>query len=271
MPGLTRFRQRSATPFTPAHRGWPGRAAGAGGRIDCSSAVELGCSTAPVSGGGRRRLPCLRHAGRARRRGRLPPACASVDRAALGPARRRGLHRGAAGGARLLAGGADPARLAHHAEGAGDAAACSARARGGTWPPSRRRRTAAQYAGALRFARARPPGARQTAGTAGGCGGTDDQVDSIASWNRAIDCYREAGAWRRGGVRCRLVTNCGCRGDGRCARGRRSAVGWLSRWARPGCRRRLRVDGAEALRWRVRRLHRLGTAQHRDRRRCRRR
>jgi hypothetical protein len=40
---------------------------------------------------------------------------------------------------------------------------------------------------------------------------TDDQAHLIASWNRAIDCYREAGdAGRRGESQCRLVTNYGC-------------------------------------------------------------
>jgi DNA-binding CsgD family transcriptional regulator/tetratricopeptide (TPR) repeat protein len=118
----------------------------------------------------------------------------------LGPRRRIELHR------RLLdalaeppTGVADAARLAHHAEAAGDgpavlryapAAAEQAFARGSY------REAAAQFARALRFAEDRPPGERAALfeGRSRSCYLADDQLEAIEAIQHAIVCREEEGA-----------------------------------------------------------------------------
>jgi len=144
-------------------------------------------------------------------------ARASIE-SALGPARRRELHRALLAALASSPEGADPARLAHHAEGAGEAAAVLELAPAAAHRAAQlgaHREAAAQYARALRFAGPRPPEerARLLSRLADAQYATDDQVDSIASWNRAIDCYREAGdVAGEAESQCRLVTNYACRG-----------------------------------------------------------
>jgi DNA-binding CsgD family transcriptional regulator len=137
---------------------------------------------------------------------------------ALGPTRRRDLHRALLAAIASSPEGADPARLAHHAEGAGDTAAVLELAPAAARRAAQlgaHREAAAQYGRALRFAGARPPQERAEllARLADAQYSTDDQVDSIASWNRAIDCYREAGdPAGEAKAQCRLVSNYACRG-----------------------------------------------------------
>ncbi|MFI5050950.1 MAG: LuxR C-terminal-related transcriptional regulator, partial [Gaiellales bacterium] len=153
--------------------------------------------------------------GRARFRHELARMAIEAE---LGPSRRRGLH-----GALLAAlgdptRGIDPARLAHHAEGADDAAAVLHLA-----PVAARRaaavgahrEAAAQYARALRFAAAQPAAERAELETrlADALYATDDQVESIAARERAIGHLREAGdASGEGDALCHLVTSYSCRG-----------------------------------------------------------
>ena len=118
----------------------------------------------------------------------------------LSPARRLDLHR------RLLGALADPpigapdvARLAHHAEAAGDAGAvlafapeaASAAAAVGAY-----REAAAQYARALRFAGNRPAGERAALleGRSRACYLADDQVEAIEVIKQAIACRETEGA-----------------------------------------------------------------------------
>jgi DNA-binding CsgD family transcriptional regulator len=137
---------------------------------------------------------------------------------ALGPTRRRDLHRALLAAIASSPEGADPARLAHHAEGAVDTAAVLELAPAAARRAAQlgaHREAAAQYGRALRFAGARPPQERAEllARLADAQYSTDDQVDSIASWNRAIDCYREAGdPAGEAKAQCRLVSNYACRG-----------------------------------------------------------
>ena len=153
--------------------------------------------------------------GRARFRHELARMAIEAE---LGPSRRRGLH-----GALLAAlgdptRGIDPARLAHHAEGADDAAAVLHLA-----PVAARRaaavgahrEAAAQYARALRFAAAQPAAERAELETrlADALYATDDQVESIAARERAIGHLRDAGdASGEGDALCHLVTSYSCRG-----------------------------------------------------------
>ncbi|MFL6049470.1 MAG: ATP-binding protein [Gaiellales bacterium] len=163
-------------------------------------------------------LACAMLAERGNRIGfRHELARASIE-SALGPARSRDLHRALLAALACSPEGADPARLAHHAEGARDAVAVLELAPAAAQRAAQlgaHREAAAQYARALRFAGARPPQERAAllARLADAQYATDDQVDSIASWNRAIDCYREAGdVAGEAESQCRLVTNYGCRG-----------------------------------------------------------
>lgn len=92
----------------------------------------------------------------------------------------------------------DLARLAHHAEAAGDveavlrfapAAAARASALGA------HREAAAQYARALRFGAGLPPGERAhlLAGRSAACHLIDDYDEAIAALERALECHREVG------------------------------------------------------------------------------
>jgi DNA-binding CsgD family transcriptional regulator/tetratricopeptide (TPR) repeat protein len=124
---------------------------------------------------------------------------------ALPPERRTDLHRDVL--AVLLAqpdATHDPARLAHHAEGADDAAAVLAHA-----PLAARqaatlrahREAAAQYARALRFGDALPPGslAELLERHSYECYLTDQLEDATTSRERALRCWRALGDRRRQG------------------------------------------------------------------------
>jgi DNA-binding CsgD family transcriptional regulator len=118
----------------------------------------------------------------------------------LGPRRRIELHR------RLLdvlaeppTGTPDAARLAHHAEAAGDAPAVLRYAPAAGEQAFCRgayREAAAQFARALRFAEDRPPGERAALleGRSRSCYLADDQVEAIEVIQEAIACRREEGA-----------------------------------------------------------------------------
>ena len=128
----------------------------------------------------------------------------AVERA-LAPGRRAELHRRALAGLLAQPGGIpDPARLAHHAEEAGDAAAVLDHA-----PAAARhaaalgahREAAAQYARALRFAGGLAPAelAELLEAHAYECYLTDQHEDATASRQRALGCWRELGDRRREG------------------------------------------------------------------------
>jgi DNA-binding CsgD family transcriptional regulator/tetratricopeptide (TPR) repeat protein len=153
--------------------------------------------------------------GRARFRHELARMAIEAE---LGPSRRRGLHRALLSALGDPTRGIDPARLAHHAEGADDAAAVLHLA-----PVAARRaaavgahrEAAAQYARALRFAAAQPAAGRAELETrlADALYATDDQVESIAARQRAIEHLRAAGdAAGEGDALCHLVTSYSCRG-----------------------------------------------------------
>jgi DNA-binding CsgD family transcriptional regulator len=128
----------------------------------------------------------------------------TVERA-LGPGRRVELH-GRVLAALLARGGAapDPARLAHHADGTGDAAAVLAHA-----PVAARRaaalgahrEAAAQYARALRFADGLDPAAlaELLEGHSYECYLTDQLAEATASREQALGCWRALGDRRREG------------------------------------------------------------------------
>ena len=110
---------------------------------------------------------------------------------ALGPARRRDLHRALLAALASSPDGADPARLAHHAEGAGDTAAVLELAPAAARRAAQlgaHREAAAQYARALRFAGARPPQERAELGRGWRMRSTAPTTRSTRSqsWNRAI-------------------------------------------------------------------------------------
>ena len=128
----------------------------------------------------------------------------AVERA-LAPARRAELHRRVLAALLARPGAApDPARLADHAEEAGDAVAVLEHA-----PAAARRaaalgahrEAAAQYARALRFAGGLGPA--ELAGLlerhSYECYLTDQHVDATASRERALGCWRELGDRRREG------------------------------------------------------------------------
>jgi DNA-binding CsgD family transcriptional regulator len=117
----------------------------------------------------------------------------------LAPHRRVELHRRAL---RSLsappAGTVDPARLADHAEAAGDGAAVlryAPHAAEQAGASGAQRESAAQYARALRFADAEPPQVRATLleGRSYACYLTDQTDESIAALEEAIECWRVAG------------------------------------------------------------------------------
>jgi DNA-binding CsgD family transcriptional regulator len=123
----------------------------------------------------------------------------------LGPGRRADLHGRALAALLAHAGAApDPARLAHHADGAGDGPAVLAYA-----PAAARRaaalgahrEAAAQYARALRFADGLVPAARAQLleGYSYECYLTDQLADAVASRERALGCWRTLGDRRREG------------------------------------------------------------------------
>jgi DNA-binding CsgD family transcriptional regulator len=128
----------------------------------------------------------------------------TVERA-LGPGRRADLH-GRALAALLTQPGAapDPARLAHHADGADDATAVLTHA-----PLAARRaaalgahrEAAAQYARALRFADGLAPAARAELleGHSYECYLTDQLTDAAASREGALGCWRALGDRRKEG------------------------------------------------------------------------
>jgi DNA-binding CsgD family transcriptional regulator/tetratricopeptide (TPR) repeat protein len=117
----------------------------------------------------------------------------------LSPTRRVDLHR------RVLAALEDPpfgspdlARLAHHAEAAGDAAAVFRYAPAAAEQASSvgaYREAAAQFARALRFAADRPPSERASLleGRSRACYLADDQVEAIDVITEAISCRAEEG------------------------------------------------------------------------------
>jgi DNA-binding CsgD family transcriptional regulator/tetratricopeptide (TPR) repeat protein len=143
---------------------------------------------------------------------------------ALPPGRRADLHRRTL--AALLArppASHDPARLAHHADAAGDAAAVLAHA-----PLAARqaaalgahREAAAQYARALRFAGglAPPPLAELLERHSYECHLTGQIGDAIASRERALGCWRELGDRRRQGDTLRWLSRLAWfHGDGQAA------------------------------------------------------
>ncbi len=124
----------------------------------------------------------------------------------LAPYRRIALHRRAL---KALSapptGGLDPARLADHAEAAGDGAAVLRYAPLAAEQASAsgaQRESAAQYARALRFAGAEPPEVRASLleGRSYACYLTDQTDDSIVALQEAIECWRVAGDDRRRGA-----------------------------------------------------------------------
>ena len=117
----------------------------------------------------------------------------------LAPDRRLALHRLAlAALAAPPVGSPDLARLAHHAEAAGDAGAVMRYAPAAGERAAElgaHREAAAQYARALRFAEPSAPTRVQscTAAAPSECYLTDQQEDAIESAHAAIACYRELG------------------------------------------------------------------------------
>jgi DNA-binding CsgD family transcriptional regulator len=147
----------------------------------------------------------------------------AVEQALL-PGRRADLHRRTL--AALLARpphAHDPARLAHHADAAGDAAAVLAHA-----PPAARqaaalgahREAAAQYARALRFAGGLAPAplAELLERHSYECHLTGQIGDAVASSQRALGCWRELGDRRRQGDTLRWLSRLAWfQGDGQAA------------------------------------------------------
>jgi DNA-binding CsgD family transcriptional regulator/tetratricopeptide (TPR) repeat protein len=121
----------------------------------------------------------------------------------LSPTQRVTLHRAVLAALRDPVGGTrDLARLAHHAEAAGDAEAVlrfapAAAARASD--VGAHREAAAQYARALRFAEGLSPGRRAELleRRSEACYLADDQLDAIATLQEAVECYRQQGVARR--------------------------------------------------------------------------
>ena len=124
---------------------------------------------------------------------------------ALAPNRRIALHRTALSALEGRPAGAhEPARLAHHAEGAGDAQAVlrhAPRAAKSASSVGAHREAAAQYARALRFADGLPPAERAglLEGRAYECYLTDHLDEAIEAQESALACSREAGGPREEG------------------------------------------------------------------------
>jgi DNA-binding CsgD family transcriptional regulator/predicted ATPase len=125
---------------------------------------------------------------------------------AITPARRLALHRAILAALRASPADADdPARLAHHAEAAGDGAAVLAYA-----PAAARRaaglgahrEAAAQYARALRFAQALAPAERAglLEAYARECRTTDQLAEAIRAWESALALRRQLGDPAREGA-----------------------------------------------------------------------
>ncbi len=118
----------------------------------------------------------------------------------LTPTRRTELHRRTlAALAASPTGERDPARLAHHAEAAGDTGAVlqyAPAAAEQAFEVGAFREAAAQYARALRFATDRPPGERAALleGRSRACYLADDQVEAIAVITEAIALRETEGA-----------------------------------------------------------------------------
>ena len=118
----------------------------------------------------------------------------------LTPTRRVALHRRTlAALAASAAGRVDPARLAHHAEGSGDAGAVlryAPAAAEHAFAVGAFREAAAQYARALRFASGRPAGERAALleGRSRACYLADDQLEAIAVIRDAIVLRQLQGA-----------------------------------------------------------------------------
>ena len=138
----------------------------------------------------------------------------------LTPSRRRALHRCVLEALAAPPSGAplDHARLAHHAEAAGEAEAVLAHAPQAAAAASSvgaSREAAAQFARALRFADGLSPAERAELleGRAEACYQADDQVDAIAMLQEAIECRRRVGAPRRtAAALARLTLYLSCRG-----------------------------------------------------------
>jgi ATP/maltotriose-dependent transcriptional regulator MalT len=148
----------------------------------------------------------------------------------LAPHRRAALHRDAL--AALVApptGAPDPARLAHHAEAAGDAAAVlefapAAAARADA--VGAHRQAAAQYARALRFGADLPPERRVAflEGRFRSAFRADDCGEAIEAMQEALACHRALGDRLREGDRMRRLSDVlFCPGD-RCAEAQQLAL-----------------------------------------------
>ena len=138
----------------------------------------------------------------------------------LAPDRRLSLHRKAVAALESQP-GTDHARLAHHADAAGDAesvlrfapaAAAEASSRGA------HREAAAQYRRALRYARDLPLDARATLLERYSleCYLTDEADEAIGSLQAAVECYRELGDRTKEGARLTSISTilwCPGRGD----------------------------------------------------------
>jgi DNA-binding CsgD family transcriptional regulator/tetratricopeptide (TPR) repeat protein len=142
----------------------------------------------------------------------------AVCERALAPRRRRQLHRLLLAALSEGPGARDLARAAHHAEAAGDGAAVLRFAPGAGAKAASlgaNREAVAQYARALRFADALPPGHRaellERQGEA--LYNTDDQMASMASLREAVECHRAVGdVYREVDVLSRMVWSLTCVG-----------------------------------------------------------
>jgi tetratricopeptide (TPR) repeat protein len=117
---------------------------------------------------------------------------------AIGPSRRRKLHRKLLSALGSADGAPDLARLAHHAEATDDGEAVlrfAPAAAEHAASVGAHREAAAQYSRALRFAGALPPAGRGALfeRLSDALYSTDDQVESIAAREQAIACYQAAG------------------------------------------------------------------------------
>jgi ATP/maltotriose-dependent transcriptional regulator MalT len=119
-----------------------------------------------------------------------------VVESSIDPARRLDLHRRTLAALELTA---DPARLAHHAEAAGDAEAVlefSSAAAARAVSLGAHREAAAQYARALRFGDGLPLAerARLLKRRSYACYLTDQNDEAVAAIQEALQCYRKLGA-----------------------------------------------------------------------------
>jgi DNA-binding CsgD family transcriptional regulator len=124
---------------------------------------------------------------------------------AVSPSRRLALQRHILGAMTAAPPGTyDPARLAHHAEGAGDAAAVLEHATAAAHRAASvdaHREAAAQYGRVLRFASGLPPDALGPLlrGRSYECSVIGDTANAVAAAQRAVDCWREVGDSRAEG------------------------------------------------------------------------